>query len=323
MRATTGKTALQTIVLPRLDFVDLRLVINVAAAKSLTRGADLSALSLAAASMRVKNVEGAIGTALFYRGKRGISPTPAGEAFLRHAQAIFRQLDTMNAELRQYAKGVKGHVRLFANTTATTDFLPKVLPAFLAGHPHVNIDLRELPSADIVHALQEGSADIGIVSGHVSAEGLKTLPYYVDRMVLVTAADHPLAGRRSISFVEALDHDFVGRNPESALHSFIADVVTSYGRKLKQRIQVGSFEEMCRLIEQGIGIGVLPLSSVQRQDGGRRIRVVQIEDEWSVQPLKICVRDLDRLPDFARELIDFLVADAAGARASADPLQPR
>ena len=141
----------------------------------------------------------------------------------------------------------------------------------------------------------------------------------------------PGAGR--CSFAEALGHDFVGRNPESALHSFIADVVTSYGRKLKQRIQVGSFEEMCRLIEQGIGIGVLPLSSVQRQDDGWRIRVVRIEDEWSVQPLKICVRDLDRLPDFARELIDFLVADAADAprdaagaadaRASPDLLQPR
>ena len=337
-RTLTGKAASQTTILPRLDFVDLRLVINVAAAKSLTRGAELSALSLAAASMRVKNVEDATGTALFYRGKRGISPTPAGEAFLRHAQAIFRQLDTMSAELRQYAKGVKGHVRLFANTTATTDFLPKVLPAFLAGHPHVNIDLREMASADIVHALHEGSADIGIVSGHVSAEGLTTFPYYVDRMVLVTPQDHPLAGRGSVPFAEALGHDFVGRNPESALHSFIADVVTSYGRKLKQRIQVGSFEEMCRLIEQGIGIGVLPLSSVQRQDDGWRIRVVRIEDEWSVQPLKICVRDLDRLPDFARELIDFLVADAAdgadavdgadaaGAadgRASPDLLQPR
>jgi DNA-binding transcriptional LysR family regulator len=316
VRTTSAKPAGQTATLPRLDFVDLRLVLNVAAAKSLTRGAELSALSLAAASMRVKNVEDAVGTPLFYRGKRGISPTPAGEAFLRHAQAIFRQLDALSAELAQYAKGVKGHVRLFANTTATTDFLPKVLPAFLAAHPHVDVDLRELASAGIVRALQEGAADIGIVSGHVGAEGLESFPYYVDRMVLVTPADHPLAGRASIAFAEALGHDFVGRNPESALHSFIADVVTSYGRRLKSRIQVGSFEEMCRLIEQGIGIGVVPLSSVQRQDAGRRIRVVRIEDEWSVQPLKICVRDLERLPDFARELVDFLVADAAGASSS-------
>ena len=75
-RTLTGKAASQTTILPRLDFVDLRLVINVAAAKSLTRGAELSALSPAAASMRGKNVEDAIGTALLYRGKRGISRHP-------------------------------------------------------------------------------------------------------------------------------------------------------------------------------------------------------------------------------------------------------
>lgn len=309
MRRNTGAG----VVLPRLDFVDLRLFLNVAGAKSLTLGAELSSLSLAAASMRVKNVEQAIGTPLLYRSKRGMSLTPAGEAFLGHAQLIFQQLERMSAELRQYAKGVKGHVRLFANTTATTDFLPRVLATFLTDHPHVNIDLREMPSADIVRAVQEGSADIGIVSGHVSTEGLKTLPYYVDRMVLVAARDHPLAKRGTVSFAEALDHDFVGRNPESALHSFIADIVTSYGRKLKLRIQVASFEDMCRLIEEGIGVGVLPLSAVQRQDRARRIQVLDIEDAWSVQSLKICVREPDAMPDFARELIEFLVADAAGA----------
>jgi len=313
MRTLARKPPTPGVVLPRFDFVDLRLFINVATAKSFTLGAEASALSLAAASMRVKHLENAIGTPLLYRSKRGVSLTPAGEAFLRHAQQVFQQLDQMSADLRQYAKGVKGHVRLFANTTATTDFLPRVLPKFLARHPHVDIDLREMRSSEIVRAVQEAGADVGIVSGHVGTEGLKTLPYYVDRMVLVVPRGHPLSGRDTVSFVDALDHDFVGRNPESALHSFIADIVTSYGRRLKSRIQVGSFEEMCHLIGKGIGVGVVPLSAVQRLGGAEGIEVVRIEDEWSVQNLKICVRDSDALPDFLRELVDFLVADAASA----------
>ena len=313
MRTLARKSSTPGVVLPRFDFVDLRLFINVATAKSFTLGAEVSALSLAAASMRVKHLESAIGTPLLYRSKRGVSLTPAGEAFLRHAQRVFEHLDQMSAELRQYAKGVKGHVRLFANTTATTDFLPRVLPTFLAGHPHVDIDLREMRSSEIVRAVQEASADVGIVSGHVSTEGLETLPYYVDRMVLVVPRGHPLAGRGTVPFADALDHDFVGRNPDAALHSFIADIVTSYGRRLKQRIQVGSFEEMCHLIGKGIGIGVVPLSAVQRLGATEGIEVARIEDEWSVQHLKICVRDTDALPDFVRELVDFLVADAASA----------
>lgn len=313
MRTKTRQSAGAATVLPHLDFVDLRLIINVAEAKSLTRGAALSALSLAAASMRVKNIEAALGTPLLYRSKRGMSVTPAGEALVRHARLIFRQVDLMGAELRQFAKGVKGHVRLYANTTALSDFVPKVLGSFLAGHPQVDIELRELPSAGIVRAVLEGSADVGIVSGHVSTESLATFPYYVDHLVLVTAAAHPLAERGTIGFAEALEHDFVGRNPDSALHDFMTDMLSSYGRKQKLRIQVGSFEEMCRLIETGIGIGVLPISAVQRQARAHRLRVVRIEDEWSVQTLKICVRDPVALPDFARELIDFFVADAAGA----------
>ena len=162
-----------------------------------------------------------------------------------------------------------------------------------------------------MRAVRDARADVGIVSGHVSTEGVKTLPYYVDRMVLVVPRGHALAGRNSVRFADALDEDFVGRNPESPLHAFISDIVASYGRRLKQRIQVGSFEEMCHLIEKGIGIGVVPLSAVQRQGGARGIEVVRIEDEWSVQPLKICVREFDVLPDFVRELVDFLVADAA------------
>lgn len=300
---------------PHLDFVDLRLLINVAEAGSMTRGAQVSALSLAAASMRVKNIETALGTALFYRdAKRGTSVTPAGEALVRHARLIFEQVDRMSAELRQFAKGVKGHVRLYANTTALSDFLPKVLGSFLASHPHVDIDLHELPSAGIARAVQDGTADLGIVSGHVSTEGLTTFPYYVDHLVLVTGLAHPLAGRHSIAFAEAMAHDFVGRNAGSALHAFLSDVISAYGRKLKLRIQVGSFEEMCRLIETGVGIGVLPISAVQRQARADRLRVVRIEDEWSVQTLKICVRDPAALPGFTRELVDFLVADAAGAR---------
>lgn len=311
MRSTTRPVQVSSFANLRFDFTDLRLFVHVAEARSLTLGAERAGLSPAAASMRVKNLESTLGAPLLYRGKRGTSLTPAGEALLRHARRIFRDVDQMTAELRQYARGVKGHVRLLANTTAVSDFLPRVLGSFLAGHPHVNIDLRELPSADIVRAVQEGSADVGIVSGHVATEGLRTLPYFVDRLVLVAAEGHALARRKSIDFAEALEHDFVGRNAGSALHAFLSDILASYGRPLRLRIQVGSFEEMARLIEEGIGVGVMPISAIQRL--GRRVRAVAIADAWSVQSLKICLRAGEEPPEFVRELVDYLAADAARA----------
>jgi DNA-binding transcriptional LysR family regulator len=299
--------------LPHLDFVDLRLFLNVASAKNLTRGAELSALSLAAASMRLKKLEEVLGATLLNRSKRGTSLTPAGEALMRHARLILQQVDRMGAEMRQFGRGLKSQVRLFANTTAITDFLPKALSAFLAAHPDVDIDLREFPSAEVVRAVVEGAAELGIVSGHVSSDGLETLPYYVDRLVLATPPGHPLARLDSVGFAQALEYDFVGRNAGSALHAFMTDVVRNYPLRQKLRIQVGNFEEMARLIEVGIGVGVMPISAVQRQRPAHDIRAVRIADNWSVQSLKICVRDRNGLPDVARDLIDFLAADAEGA----------
>lgn len=317
MRAAPPRATGDAVALSRVDFVDLRLVLNVAAERSMTRGAELSALSLPAASMRVKSLEDTFAITIFHRGHRGISLTPAGEAFVQHARVILRDLDRMRTDLREYASGIKGHLRLFANTTATTSLLPKVLPAFLTTHPHVDIELREAASGVIVQALQEGAADVGVVSSHVGTHNLATFPYYVDKMVLVTPIDHPLARRRSASFLEALEHDFVGGRPDSALNAFVAEIALASGKKLKQRIAVGTFDEMCHLIEKGIGVGVLPLFAVSA--ARRRVKVIDIEDAWSVQPLKICVRDPDRLPEFAKAFVDFLVSDAASAATALQP----
>ena len=234
------------------DFVDLRLFVNVAQSASLTNGASSSALSLAAASTRIKNLESALGAQLLYRTQRGVSLTPAGDTLLQHARLILSQVQHLGAELQQFSKGVKGHVRIFANTTAVAEFLPQVLGEFLAEHPAVDIDLREFSSAEIVQAVHEGKTDIGIVAGHVST-GLQTLPYYDDRLVLAAPRGHPLAGRGRVPFTEALPYDFIGLGPGSAMHSFISRIARDRGWNLRLRIHVGSYDAMCRMIASGVG----------------------------------------------------------------------
>lgn len=292
------------------DLVDLRLFVNAVEYSSLTRGANASALSLAAASARIKNLESALGTPLLYRTKSGVHPTPAGETLLHHARTVLAQLRHLSGDLQQYAQGIKGHVRIFANTTAVSEFLPGALGRFLATHPPVNIDLREHGSPEIVRAVHEGKADIGIVAGYVSTVGLQTLPYREDRLMLAVSTRHPFAGRRSMRFVDALDHDFVGLDPRTAMQAFVDRIVRDLGRELKLRIQVGSFDAMCRMIEVNVGIGVLAESAARRHQRTTAIHVAELEDSWAVQPLHLCVRDLRTLPSFTRQLVDFLVADA-------------
>lgn len=291
------------------DLVDLKLLINIAELNSMTRGAERSCISLSSASTRIKNFEDSIGTKLLYRTCQGVTLTPPGQACLHHAQLVTQQLEQLRGDLQEYVQGVKGHVRIFANTTAITEFLPALLPTYLAGHPDVSIDLRERLSPDIVRAVSEGKTDIGIVAGNVRTEGLEVLPYREDRLVLAAALEHPLAHNSEVSFVETLDYLHVGLLEASAIHTFLVLAARDLQRTMQMRIQVGNFEAMGRMIEANVGLGILPESAARRYAKTMSIRIIQLTDDWALRQLCICVRSLQMLPVFTRELIGLLMAD--------------
>lgn len=295
------------------DLADLRLMVRIAEANSLTRGAEASFLSLPAASTRIKNLEEGMGAKLLYRTSQGVTLTPPGQAFVHHARAVLAQLEHLTADMQEYAKGIKGHLRVHANTTALGEFLPPVLRAYLQTHPDVNVDLRERLSNDIVRAVTEGQTDIGIVAGNVRTENLEVIPYRRDRLVLAVPEDHALATSKAVAFEDTLDIDFIGLHEASAIHGFLRQVCDGLHRNLRVRIQVGNFEAACRMIEAGVGVGVLPESAARRHAQTMAIRIVPLKDAWSLREMHICVRKLESLPGFARDLVDLLVADAESA----------
>jgi DNA-binding transcriptional LysR family regulator len=294
------------------DLVDLRLMAHIADANSMTRGAELSFISLPAASTRIKNLEESIGAKLLYRTSQGVTLTPPGQAFVTHARMVLAQIEHLRGDMQEYVRGIKGHVRVFANTTALGAFLPQVLRYFLRRNPDVNIDLRERLSHDIVRAVTEGQTDIGIVAGLVQTDNLQTLPYRRDRLVLVVPRGHALDGQERIDFADTLELDYIGLHESSAIHAFLRQASDRLHRPIKQRIQVASFETACRMIEAGVGVGVLPESSASRHAQAMEVAIVPLSDAWSVREMQICVRSLEALPSFARELVELLVADAQG-----------
>lgn len=292
------------------DLVDLRLMVQVAEANSLTKGAEASHISLPAASTRIKNLEESIGTKLFYRTSQGVTLTPPGQAFVQHARTVLGQIQHLRADLQEYARGIKGHLRVFANTTALGEYLPPVLRRYLLSHPDVNIDLRERLSHDIIRAVSEGQTDIGIVAGLVRTESLEIIPYRRDRLVLVVPRSHALAQASSVDFADTLDYDHVGLQESSAIHAFLRQVCDQLHRPLKSRIQVGNFEAACRMIEATVGVAILPESAARRHAQTMAIAIVPLSDAWAIREMQICVRSLEALPAFARELVDLLVEDA-------------
>src|SRR4030081_1780068 len=252
----------------RFDLADLSLFRHVVEAGSITHGAERANLALASASTRIRNMEEALGAPLLLRRRQGIAPTPAARTLLQHARAILRQAERLREDLGAYAGGFAGQVKVLSNTNAITEFLPETLSSFLAGHPNVSIDLEERLSDEIVGLIAEGVGDIGIVAGTVDAGRLTTYPFRSDRFVLVVAKDHPLARRAKVEFADVLGHDFVGLDRASAIQRFLGSKAANIGRPLKLRVQLRSFDAVCRLVECNVGVGVVRGTTAGRGGGG-------------------------------------------------------
>ncbi|OYO32117.1 LysR substrate-binding domain-containing protein [Janthinobacterium sp. PC23-8] len=296
----------------RFDLVDLQLFVHVLEEGSLTAGAARSHLALASASARVRGMEDALGMPLLLRGRRGVTVTPAGQTLLHHARLVLLQMDKLRGELGEFARGLKGQLRLLCNTSALSEFLPEALATFLERHPNLTIDLEERLSYDIVKGVSEGLADMGIVSDSVDLRGLQTFLFRPDRLVAIAAFEgrhHCAIGdAQAVDFASLLDHDFIGLADDSALQQYLGLQAARLGRPLTVRVRLRSFDAVCRMVASGAGVAVVPQSAARRCQQTMALRCLELSDAWSVRNLTICVRQFSELSSYARQLVEHLQA---------------
>jgi len=289
------------------DLTDLRLFVAIAEARNLTRGAERVHLAASSASHRMRLLEESIGTPLLVREPRGVSLTRAGDALLRHARQVFAQLEQMHADLAPYAHGVRGHVSLWANTHATHTFLPDSLAAFLQRHPQVSISLEEHTSPEVVMAVARGEVEVGVIADAIEGAEVELLPYRADRLVLIAPPQHPLAMCASTPFAAVLGYPFVMLHAGSAIHTFTMNAAAALGRHLEVRIQVRSFEAVCRMVSAGVGIGLVPRSAITTGASRVPLTVIELDEPWAQRDLKVCVRKRELLSGFAADLVACLL----------------
>lgn len=288
------------------DLIDLRLFLHTVESGNITAGAQRSHLSLPAASARIRAMESSLGIALLERNRRGVQPTPAGQALVNHARQIGQQVERLQFDLAQYASGLQGQVRLLCNTAALTEYLPELLADFLRQRPHIDVEIQELPSLRIVQALGQGIADLGIVSDAVVTADLQTRPFRDDPLVLIMAPNHPLAAVDNLDFARSLEHGYVGLGAASALALHLEEQALHLGRRMQVRVRAEGFDGVIRMVAHGAGLGIVPLAAVQRWQGVLPLRSVALREGWAERRLLLCAREFTALPGQATALLDAL-----------------
>ena len=290
----------------RLDLADLQLFLCVVDAGSITQGAVRANLALASASERLRSIEAAAGVALLQRRPRGVITTEAGDALVHHARLILRQQALLRGELQDFASGAQGTLRLYANTSALTEFLPHKLAPWLAERPRLHVELKERTSAEIVRTIAAGLAEAGIVSDAVEAGDLDLHPIAKDHLALIVPAAHRLAQHAAIRFAEIVDEPFVGLAPGNALQDHIDEHARRIGKALRLRIRMKTLEGLCEMVAQGVGLGIVPLGIARRHQRRYGYRTLVLRDDWARRQLCLCYRDWEQLSAPMRSLLQHL-----------------
>ncbi|NDI87623.1 LysR family transcriptional regulator [Undibacterium crateris] len=290
------------------DLQSLRIFLMVAQAGSLTKATDKSNMTLSALSKRIADLERTVDTALFVRLPRGLELTSAGEQLIQHARSVLDTVNRMAGDMGDFAIGVRGHVRIWANTSAIIQFLPADLASFVEVHPLIRISLEEMLSDQIVAATLSGEADLGIFADNVSSHGLEKYLYRRDKLMVVVRTDHALATLPEVSFSDTLDYDFVGLNYGSSLLKRLTDASLAHDKPLRLRIQVSSFDGMCGMIAAGLGIGVLPDGAIPLTFPANGLRSIPLTDLWAQRTLWLGVKSESALVPEAFKLLTHLRA---------------
>lgn len=296
-----------------LDTTDLRLISLIAQEGSLTKAAARVHLSLSAVSTRMKLLEDRFGFRILYREPSGVRMTQAGGALVSRARRVLDEMRTLEAELAHFSSELRGHIRVFANTTAATEVLPGIARLYLGLHPNINVDIHEQMNDEIVHAVIDGVADVGVVAGSVPPRGLEVSHFATDRLVLVTPLLHPLAQQAAVRFAATFGHDHVMFRQGSTLQAFLDGIARSSGTELNVRTHVQDFESLVRMVEAGIGVGVIPESAARRHARNLKIRLVALEDDWCIRQRYVIVRQTRQLAQYVRDFVDLIRADDPGS----------
>ncbi|GAP34373.1 LysR family transcriptional regulator [Piscinibacter sakaiensis] len=273
--------------LPDLD--SLALFVRAAEMGNLTRAAEASHITVPAASRRLSLLEHQFHAQLFERHSRGLQTTPAGERLLQLAREVLAGVHHMRAEMGNYASGRHAVLRIHGNTSAMTQFLPRDVAGFQAAHAGVRIMLEECWSEEAVARVKSGEADLGVVVEGCDTGGLWCRPYRHDRLAAVVRREDPLDGE-ALDFADLLERDLVGLEGSSTLTRLLTAQAAQQLRPMALRVQVRSFEAVCRAVQAELGIGVLPLEAARSFAEDMRLKVLPLRDDWALRRMQLVLR---------------------------------
>jgi DNA-binding transcriptional LysR family regulator len=275
------------------DSVTARLILLLAETGSIGRAAEREGIASSAVSRRVSDLESRLGVVLFDRSAHGVKLTTAGQAYAEGCRKVLRAIADLDAVMADFGSGQRGALRIACTSSALTGRLPELLARYAQKHVGIDLDIQEMGAAKALLALDEGRADIAIVSDNYDFSRFEIRPFEDDRVWVLAPPDHPLAAsiepRKDLAFANVLDHPIVGIHHAGSLDRLLGDAAKTTDRRLVETVRVESFPALVRMVEAGFGIGFLRSTSLHLL-AGTDLVCAPLSDPWALRQLLVARR---------------------------------
>jgi len=283
---------------------------------SFSRAAKANGVSQSNASQIVHHLEDRLGVQLIDRSKRPFLVTPEGKRFHEGARVIVQRYDDLEREVRSLHEAAAARLTVASIYSVGLAHMSGLLRQFLAAHPKADVRLEYLHPHRVYEVVDQGQADIGLVSYPQESASLAAIPWRTEPMVLVCYPQHPFTERRSVSLSMLGNEPFVAFQDGLKIRDEIDSALAGHKVSVRIALAFDNIETIKRAVEIGSGVSLLPEPTIAREIEAGTLVQIPVEDVSLVRPLGIIHRRDRTLSETAQRFIQLLHSQAAPAVAT-------
>ncbi|HSP19710.1 MAG TPA: LysR family transcriptional regulator [Myxococcaceae bacterium] len=248
-----------------MQLESLKMFCDVVETGSFSRAAQLNHVTQSAVSQQIRALENRYEQKLLSRSARQVTPTPAGERLFRGCKEILSRFGEVEQEIREQSSEIAGTCTVSTIYSVGLHELQSIQKGLLKTHPKVNMRLIYRRSDQVYDDVILGAAEIGVVAYPQPRAGVDVIPFRDDKLTVVCAPTHPLAGKGKISLTALADTPFIAFDREAPTRKALDRLFREKGVELEPVMEMDNVETIKRAVEMGVGISVLPSATVQHE----------------------------------------------------------
>jgi DNA-binding transcriptional LysR family regulator len=270
-----------------VNLKSLKIFCDIVSRRSFSRAAEDNGVSQSAASQVVGQLESHLGVRLIERSKRPLSPTREGQAFFDGCRKLIAAYDALEDQVRTLHDEVAGRVRVAAIYSVGLHHMSRYVQEFMSRHPKANVRLEYLHPDRVIESVEQGQADIGIVSYPRSTRALEAEPWREEPIVLVCAPGNAFAGRVQVALGELHGQRMVGFDSDLVIRHELDRALAAANAEPAVVMEFDNIETIKRAVEIDAGVALLPEPTVGRELAAGTLCTVRLVGDELVRPLGI------------------------------------